>query len=144
MPGGITAVLKYVRVYEKMMIIVLLVMMGVVLALATIDLGVLVFRSIAEPPFFLVEVDKLLELFGLFMLVIIGLELFETIMKSYLAQGEQHYEVVLSVAIIAIARKVIILDINRVDGMLMIGIAAVVASLTVGYYFMRKAAAIRG
>jgi uncharacterized membrane protein (DUF373 family) len=135
--------LKYVRVYEKMMIIVLLVMMAVVLALATIDLGVLVVRSIAEPPFFLVEVDKLLELFGLFMLVIIGLELFETIMKSYLAQGEQHYEVVLSVAIIAIARKVIILDINRMDGMLMIGIAAVVASLTVGYYFMKKAAALR-
>jgi uncharacterized membrane protein (DUF373 family) len=142
MPGGMIDMLKYVRMYEKLMIIVLLAMMAVVLALATIDLGVLVFRSIAEPPFFLVEVDKLLELFGLFMLVIIGLELFETIMRSYLAQGEQHYEVVLSVAIIAIARKVIILDINRVDGMLMIGIAAVVASLTVGYYFMKKAAAV--
>ena len=80
----------------------------------------------------------LLLVFGLFMLVIIGLELFETIMRSYLAQGEQHYEVVLSVAIIAIARKVIILDPKDLQGMNMIGIAAIIFALTAGYYLMKK------
>ncbi len=120
-----------------------MVMMAVVLALSTIDLGWRIVRSIIQPPFFFMDIDRLLELFGLFMLVIIGLELLETIMKSYLSQGEQHYEVVLSVAIIAIARKVIILDLGRVDGLMLVGIASIIIALTVGYFFMKRAAAIR-
>lgn len=132
-----------IKAYEKLMIRVLMVMMAVVLALSTIDLGWRIISSIIRPPFFFMDIDHLLELFGLFMLVIIGLELLETIMKSYLSQSDQHYEVVLSVAIIAIARKVIILDLGRVDGPMLVGIAAIVIALTAGYFLMKKSAAIR-
>ena len=89
-------------------------------------------------PIFLLSVDELLDLFGFFMLVIIGIELLETIMKTYLIQDQPHFEVVLSVAIIAIARKVIILDIKEVDGISLIGIAAIVIALTVGYFLMKR------
>ncbi|NLP04996.1 phosphate-starvation-inducible PsiE family protein [Candidatus Fermentibacteria bacterium] len=132
-----------IKAYEKLMIRVLMVMMAVVLALSTIDLGWRIISNIIRPPFFFMDIDHLLELFGLFMLVIIGLELLETIMKSYLSQSDQHYEVVLSVAIIAIARKVIILDLGRVDGPMLVGIAAIVIALTAGYFLMKKSAAIR-
>lgn len=119
------------------MIQLLMVMMAVVLGLATIDLGWHIVKDILEPPVLLLSVGQLLDLFGLFMLVIIGIELLETIMKTYLTQGKPHYEVVLSVAIIAIARKVIIMDIKEVKALSMIGIAAIVLALTFGYYLMK-------
>jgi len=115
-----------------------MVMKAIVLGLATIDLGWLIMRDIMEPPIFILSVAQLLEIFGLFMLVIIGIELLETIMKTYMTPGRAHYEVVLTVAIIAIARKVIILDLKEQETWSLIGIACIVISLTGGYYLMKK------
>lgn len=127
--------------YEKIMIQALMVMMAIVLGLATIDLGWLIIKDIVKAPYFFLSIDQLLEIFGLFMLVLIGIELLESIMKTYITQDQPHYEVVLSVAIIAIARKVIILDVKQTDGLSLLGIAAIVVALTVGYYLMKKAQA---
>ena len=120
------------------MIQALMVMMAIVLGLATIDLAWLIVKDVVQPPLFLLSVDQLLEIFGLFMLVVIGIELLETIMKTYLTQGQPHYEVVLSVAIIAIARKVIILDLKKLDSLSLIGIASIVIALTIGYFLMKR------
>jgi uncharacterized membrane protein (DUF373 family) len=130
--------LDLLKQFERFLIQVLMVMMAFVLLLSTIDLGWTIFKDITQPPFLILSIDQLLELFGLFMLVIIGIELLETIMKTYLTQGIPHYEVVLSVAIIAIARKVIILDIKEINSLSLVGIAAIILALTVGYYFMKK------
>ena len=124
--------------YEKFMIQALMVMMAIVLGLATLDLGWLIIKDITHPPYFLLDVNQLLDIFGLFMLVVIGIELLETIMKTYITQGQPHYEVVLSVAIIAIARKVIILDLKEVDSLSLIGIASIIVALTAGYFFMKR------
>jgi len=115
-----------------------MIMMAFVLLLATVDLGWTIIKDISQPLYLILSIDQLLELFGLFMLVIIGIELLETIMKTYLTQGIPHYEVVLSVAIIAIARKVIILDIKETSSLSLVGIASIILALTVGYYFMKK------
>ncbi len=124
--------------YEKLMIQALMLMMAIVLGLATLDLAWLIAKDIVEEPFMLLSVDQLLDIFGFFMLVLIGIELLETIMKTYITQGEPHYEVVLSVAIIAIARKVIILDIKQVDSMSLIGIGFIVIALTAGFFLMKR------
>lgn len=124
--------------YEKFMIQALMVMMAIVLGLATIDLGWLIVKDILEPPILILSVDQLLDIFGLFMLVLIGIELLETIMKTYLTQGHPHYEVVLSVAIIAISRKVIILDLQKIDSLGLIGVAAIILALTGGYFLMKR------
>jgi len=94
-----------------------------------------------QPPYLLLSVEQLLEIFGLFMLVIIGIELLETIMKTYITQTQPHYEVVLSVAIIAITRKVIILDVKEIESLSLIGIAAIILALTGGFYLMKRNAA---
>ena len=124
--------------FEKLMVQALMVMMAIVLAFATIDLGWLIVKDLLESPIFLLSVEQLLDIFGLFMLVVIGIELLETIMKTYVTQGQPHYEVVLSVAIIAIARKVIILDLKQVDSLSLIGIASIVVALTAGYFLMKR------
>ena len=131
--------LRILKRTERILIQVLMVMMTIILSLATIDLGWMIIKDVTEPPYIIISVEQLLDLFGLFMLVIIGIELLETIMKTYLTQGMPHYEVVLSVAIIAIARKVIILDIKEVSSVSLIGIGTIIMALTVGYYFMKKA-----
>ena len=129
---------SHLKKFEKFLIKILMVLMTIVLGLAAVDLAVIIYKDIASPPFFVLEIDELLDIFGLFMLVLIGIELLETIMKTYLTQGQPHYEVVLSVALIAIARKVIILDLKQVDSLSLLGIAAIVLCLAAGYYLMRR------
>jgi uncharacterized membrane protein (DUF373 family) len=129
---------RILKKYEKFMIQLLMVLMSIVLGLATIDLCWFIIKDIIQPPLLILSVEQLLDIFGLFMLVVIGIELLETLMKTYITQGQPHYEVVLSVAIIAIGRKVIILDLKEVDSASLIGIAAIILALTVGYFLMKK------
>ena len=126
------------RKIEKVMIQALMVMMAIVLGLATLDLAWLIIKDIITPPYVILSVNQLLDIFGLFMLVLIGIELLETIMKTYITQDQPHYEVVLSVAIIAIARKVIILDVKEIDSLSLIGIGSIVLALTAGYFLMKR------
>ena len=66
------------------------------------------------PPIILLEINELLEIFGFFLLVLIGVEILETI-KAYLLEKVVHVEIVLEVALFAIARKVIILDLEKYE-----------------------------
>ena len=128
----------YLKKLEKVLIHALMVMMALVLLLATVELGWIIVKDIFSPPVFLLEIEELLDIFGLFMLVIIGIELLETIMKTYLKENVNHVEVVFLVAMIAIARKVIILDIKDVSGITLVGIGAIVITLSAGYYLIRR------
>jgi uncharacterized membrane protein (DUF373 family) len=130
--------LSLLRQYEKLMVSVLMIMMAVVLGLATLDLGWMIVKDVITAPYLLLDIVELLDIFGLFMLVLIGIELLETIMKTYLIEGKPHFEVVLSVAIIAIARKVIILDVKEVESLSLFGIADIVIDLTAGYFLMKR------
>jgi uncharacterized membrane protein (DUF373 family) len=78
-----------------------------------------------------------MELFGVFMLVLIGIELLDTI-KVYLKENVMHVEVVVLVAIIAVARKVVVLKIEEIDGLKIIGVAFIIVALAVAYYFIKK------
>ena len=131
--------LKLTEKFERVINVALLAMLALVLLLATVDLGWIILKDILTPPIFLLDVDELLELFGAFLLVMIGLELLDTV-KIYITQKTIHVEVVLLVGIIAIARKVVILEPKEMDALTLIGIAAIIASLTVGYYFVKLAA----
>jgi uncharacterized membrane protein (DUF373 family) len=128
----------YLKKLEKVLIHALMVMMALVLLLATVELGWIIVKDIFSPPVFLLEIEELLDIFGLFMLVIIGIELLETIMKTYLKENVNHVEVVFLVAMIAIARKVIILDIKDVSGITLVGIGAIIITLSAGYYLIRR------
>lgn len=132
-----TSMFYYLRIFKQAVISVLTVMMAFVLLLATIELAWIIVLDVISPPVLLLEIDELLEIFGLFMLVIIGIELLETIMKTYLAEGVNHAEIVISVAIIAIARKVIILDVKDVSSMSLIGMGIIILALAISYFLVR-------
>jgi uncharacterized membrane protein (DUF373 family) len=110
----------------------------VVVVLSTVHLGVLVGEEIWTPPRFLIRVQGLLEIFGFFLLVLIGVELLETL-KAYMKRDVIHVRVVLEVALIAMARKVIIEEPNVVPSLTLFGIAALILALGVAFYFERQA-----
>ena len=49
-----------------------------------------------------------------------------------------HSEIVLEVALIAITRKVIILDVKEYSGLAIIGVAALIIAIAVAYYFLKQ------
>ena len=128
--------MKYIDKFETHINVTLLGMLALVVVLATVDLGWIIIKDILTPPVFLLDVAELLELFGAFLLVMIGLELLGTV-KTYITKKTIHVEVVLLVAIIAIARKVVILEPKELDGTSLLGIAAIILALSAGYYFVR-------
>jgi len=129
--------LKILKSYEKFLLMVLIFMMGIVVLLATIELGWILVQDILTPPVLLLEVEELLDLFGIFLLVLIGIELLETI-KTYFVEHVIHAEVVVEVAVIAIARKVIILDVKDLSSVTLLGIAAIILALAVAYWLVKR------
>ncbi len=131
--------LEALKKFEYVINVALILMLALVVLLATIDLGWVILRDMLTPPVILLEVNELLELFGAFLLVLIGVELLGTV-KTYMTERTVHVEVILAVGIIAIARKVVILEPKEMDGLMMLGIAAIIFALTSGYYFVKRAA----
>ena len=129
--------LELVKRFEKVITTVLVVLMALVVLLATVELGWVIVKDIITPPVLLLEIDELLDIFGLFLLVLIGVELLGTI-TAYIKDGVAHVEVVLTVAMIAIARKVIILDVKDLPSATLAGIAAIILALAAARYAYRR------
>ena len=127
----------FLKKFERIIVVSLITMMVIVVVLATIELGWLILRDIITPPIIILEIDELLEIFGFFLLVLIGIELLETI-KAYLLTNVIHVEIVLEVALIAIARKVIILDLNKYESLTLVGIAALIAAVALAYLVIKR------
>jgi len=122
---------------QKVIVWTLVGMLVVVVTLSTVHLGSLIVEEAWKPPRFLIPVQGLLEIFGYFLLVLIGVELLETL-KAYVKKDVIHVRVVLEVALIAMARKVIIEEPNAVPPLTLLGIAALILALGVAYYFERQ------
>jgi len=127
----------FLKIFEQVIVVSLIAMMVIVVVLATIELGWIIIRDIFTHPIILLEIDELLEIFGFFLLVLIGIELLETI-KAYLATNVIHVEIVLEVALIAIARKVIILDIDKYESLTLVGIAALISAVALAFFVIKR------
>jgi uncharacterized membrane protein (DUF373 family) len=130
------AMTKWLRAFEHLIIRSLIYMMALIILISTVELGYLLVKDILSPPVFFLEIEELLDLFGFFLLILIGIELLETI-KAYLKDKVVHSEIVLEVALIAIARKVIILDLKEYDSIVILGIAALIITISLSYYIVR-------
>lgn len=123
---------------ERGIIYILIMMMAMILILSTVELGYFLVKNIIQSEFLLLDLDDLMELFGVFLLVLIGIELLDTI-KVYLRQNQVHVEVVILVAIIALARKIVVLEIEELPGEKIIGLGILIISLSVAYFLIKKA-----
>lgn len=129
--------LSYLEKFEGIITRTLLVLMAGVVLLATVELAWILVQDAFTPPVILLEIHELLELFGLFLLVLIGIELMHSV-KTYVVRREFHLETVVTVAIIAVARKVIVLEPKELPEGAILGIAALVLALAVAYNVIRR------
>jgi uncharacterized membrane protein (DUF373 family) len=74
--------------------------------------------------------------FGGILIVLLGLELMETL-KTYFREHHIRVEVILVVAIIAVGRHIIKLDFEHVPGSLLFGLSALMIALAAGYFLVR-------
>jgi uncharacterized membrane protein (DUF373 family) len=130
--------LGFLKKFERAIVVFLAMLLSATILFATLELGLTLVKDLMAPPVMLLQVSGLLDIFGLFLLVLLGIELLETL-KAYLRENVVHVEVVMIVAIIAIARKVIILDIKELDGLTLIGLAALLSALAFGYVYIKRA-----
>ena len=79
-----------IKKFQKIIVLVLVALMAVVLLLSTVELAWVIIKDVITPPILILEIDELLEIFGLFMLVLIGIELLDTIAKTYMAESVDH------------------------------------------------------
>lgn len=134
--------IEIVNKFEKIVYAFLMALLMFVLVASLAELVWSIFQSLTNDPVFLLESHELITVLGAFLLVLIGIELLDTI-KAYFKENVIHVEIVVLLAIIAIARKVILLDPTAISGIEfgveLIGIGVIVVGLAAGYYLIKKA-----
>ena len=128
--------LEFIESVETAVSKVLSVAMVAVIIIAVVDLGVLLFREVLNPSIATFN-EVLISLFGLFLNILIALELLENI-TAYLRKHVIQVELVIVTSLIAVSRKLIILDLNKVDGSELIGLSLAILTLAISYWIIRK------
>ncbi len=124
---------RFLHIFERVIVVALILLMAFVILGATVEFALTIAKDFTAPPLFQISVDILLDIFGNVLLILIGLELLDTI-KAYLIEHAIHVEVVLEVALIAVARKVIVLNVKEYPSLSVLAIAALILALAVAYY----------
>ena len=127
---------KTLKIFEKVIIFILLGVMMVIISLSLIDLIYQLVQLILLSDFLVLGIDELFNLFGFILLLLISLELLQTI-KMYLDEKIVHTEIVLEVAMIALARKIIIIDFEKINSLNAFAIAAILLALAIACFLQK-------
>ena len=95
----------------------------------------MLYSRIAAHPYHLLEISDILATFGAFMAVLIAIEIFVNI-TSYLRDNTVQIKLVLATALMAISRKVIVVDYKEVTPEYIVATALVVAALSLAYWLV--------
>jgi uncharacterized membrane protein (DUF373 family) len=128
---------RFLKTFEKFIVIVLILLMVLIIVVATFVTVVSIVGYVISSPNYLVDDIELLDILGYILLILIGIELLETV-KAYLYDHIIHVEVVLEVALIAVARKVILLDYKEYSGLTVLAIAVLIIALSIGFYLEKR------
>ncbi|MEA5570578.1 phosphate-starvation-inducible PsiE family protein [Calothrix sp. UHCC 0171] len=131
---------NFIHIIENIEVVVAKIlsfcMLFVILA-AIGDLIIFMFRELLSFGNYGNFYKTLFKVFGLFLNVLIALEILENI-TGYLKKHVLQVELVIVTSLIAVARKIIILDLDKVSGIDIIGLGIAVLSLSVSYLIIRS------
>lgn len=115
----------------------LAILMTLVILWGVIDVGWVLYEKLMQPPFLMLTISDILATFGAFMAVLIAIEIFVNI-SIYLRDDVIHVKIVMATALMAIARKIIILDFEKISPEYVYATAAVVFAMSIGYFLVVK------
>lgn len=116
---------------------VLALIMTAVIIWGVVDVCWVLYQKLIMPPRFLLTISDILATFGAFMAVLIAIEIFVNIC-IYLREDVIHVQIVMATALMAIARKIIILDFSNTSPEYVWAMAGVVFAMSVGYFLVLK------
>lgn len=131
---------KALKTFKRTILIFVLIILMAVITLSAGHLLLVGIREVLAPPRFLLDVGDLTTMLGIILLLVIGLELVESVEVAFHDSSNLHklVEIIVLIAIIAIGRKIIILDLTHLEPFTLVGIAAILVALTTGYSLLRK------
>lgn len=112
-------------------------LMILVIVFGVVDVAWTLYQRLLSPPGFILTIGDILATFGAFMVVLIAIEIFQNIIL-YLRDDVIHVKIVLSTALMAIARKVIILDYDELAPMYIFATGVVLVATGITYYFVHR------
>jgi uncharacterized membrane protein (DUF373 family) len=114
---------------------ILSVLMVIIIIVAIFDLIVLLSQKILMTPVGFFN-TTLFEIFGLFLNVLISIEILENI-TAYLKKHTVQVELVIVTSLVAVARKIIIFDLTKYSGNDLLGLAIAIFTLSISYWIVR-------
>jgi len=121
----------------KIAVKLLAILMVLVIFWGVGDVIHVLYNKLTAPPFMLLSITDLFKTFAAFLAVLIAIEIFQNIVM-YLRTDIIPIKLVIATALMAIARKVIIIDFNDITPMYIFATAAVVLALGITYYLVGK------
>ncbi len=125
--------IQLLRLVVQMAVRVLAVLMTLVILWGVADVVLVLYQNLKTPPVFMLNINDILALFGAFMAVLIAIEILINII-IYLRDDVIHVKIVMATALMAIARKVIIMDFSKITPDYVLAVASVVLAMSVGYW----------
>ena len=99
------------------------------------DVVLVLYEKLSAPPFLLLDLNDIFVVFAAFLAVLIAIEIFVNI-TLYLRDDVIHVKLVIATALMAIARKVIVLDLTTLAPMYLFAIGVIVLALGVTYWLV--------
>jgi len=122
---------------KRIMAMFLIVVLSVVIVISAPGLVILIRDELLAEPVWVMDTEKIPVILNLVLWVLITIELMDSI-RIYIARHILHLETVLSLALIALARKIITLKLAEYEPITIVGVAGLVVGTALAYYFVRK------
>jgi uncharacterized membrane protein (DUF373 family) len=129
----------YLNQLIRQAIRLLAVLMVIVIFLSVADVALVLYERLMQPPFLFLNLNDIFVVFASFLAVLIAIEIFANI-TLYLRDDVIHVRLVIATALMAIARKVIVLDFNTVSPEYLYGVGLIVLALGVTYWLVASKA----
>lgn len=127
--------IRFLQSAIRVAVRVLAVLMTFVILVGTIDVGWTLCAYLMANPKFVLTIKDILATFGAFIAVLIAIEIFVNIVL-YLRDDVIHVKIVMATPLMAVSRKVIILDVDSSSTGFLLGLAAVVLAMSIGYWIV--------
>lgn len=127
--------IQWLRKIIHMAVRLLAVLMTAVVLWGVADVFWVLYGKLISPPFMMLTINDILATFGAFMAVLIAIEILVNIV-IYLRDDVIHVKIVLATALMAIARKVIIMDFDKISADYVWATAGVTLAMAIAYWLV--------
>ena len=121
------------------MVLAVLLLMILLVAASIVELAMVLYKETTDATkgFFFLEIGEFLKIFGFVFMVLIGFELLESI-TTYFKENVIHAEVVILIAVIAVSRKIILIDIEKYEPGALIALGVIMLALGASYFLIKR------